>query len=85
MSDKPNGFGKGHCDVCGRSWTWGCGHSGSQEYAARKHRGTKKHERRECKCFGHDHCDPQKCKLAGIKIRGYFPYYQHTDPPAKTG
>jgi len=79
MSDKPNGSGKGHCDVCGREYTWGCGHSGSQEYAARKHNGTRAHANRKCKCFGHDHCDPKTCKLAGVRIPGYVPFYQHTE------
>ena len=59
MSAKPHGLGAGRCDVCGRVYTWGCGHSGSQESAYRKHYATKKHARRECECYGHDHCDPK--------------------------
>lgn len=81
MSDKPGGSGKGYCDVCGRAYTWGCGHSGSQEAASRKHDASAKHKRRECKCYGHDYCDPKKCKLAGITIPGYLPFHQHTPKP----
>ena len=79
MSGKAHGAGAGHCDVCFRVYRFGCGHSGSQEYAARKHRATKKHAKRQCECFGHDNCHPSMCKLAGIKTPGYLPYYQHTE------
>lgn len=78
MSDKPGGAGKGRCDVCFRVYTWGCGHSGSQERDARRHNQTKKHADRECECYGHDHCDKATCDLAGIHISGYMPFYQHT-------
>lgn len=81
MSTKANGSGAGVCDVCQRSYLWGCGHTGSQEYAARKHYATQKHKNRKCKCYGHNHCAPEKCKLAGIKIAGYLPFYQHTPRP----
>jgi hypothetical protein len=84
MSDKENGFGAGHCDVCGRAYSWGCGHSGSQEWSYRKHRATSKHKERRCRCYGHDHCDPKTCKLAGIQISGYFPFHQHTEPQKET-
>ena len=83
-SDKPEGFGVGRCDVCGRVNTWGCGHSGSQESAARKHRTSRTHKERRCECYGHDHCDPRKCKLAGIHISGYAPFHQHTEPKEST-
>lgn len=83
MSGKQNGSGPKHCDVCSRVYTWGCGHSGSQEFAARKHNATRKHAERRCRCFGHDHCDPKTCKLAGIQISGYVPFYQHTEPKAE--
>lgn len=79
MSDKPQGSGPKHCDACGRLYSWGCGHSKKQERDARCHRATKAHAERRCKCFGHDHCDPKKCKLAGIRIPGYLPFYQHTE------
>jgi hypothetical protein len=82
MSTKPNGAGAGHCDVCFRAYTWGCGHSGSQEHEYRRHRATKAHAERRCKCYGHDHCDPKACKLAGIRISGYLPFYQHTEKAA---
>ena len=82
MSDKPGGAGAGHGDVWGRSYTWGCGHSGSQESAHRKHFATRTHAERKCACFGHDYCDPKKCKLAGRHISGYIPSYQHTEAPA---
>ena len=81
MSDKPNGFGAEHCDVCGGTRSWGCGHSGAQEAEARRHRRTKTHERRECMCFGHDHCDPRVCKMAGQTTSGYMPNDQHTPEP----
>ena len=79
MTDKLNGSGKHNCDVCGRAYTWGCGHSGSQEYASRKHRATRRHKERRCACFGHDHCDPKSCKLAQTQTPGYAPFYQHTE------
>lgn len=79
MSDKPNGFGKGACDVCARDYTWGCGHSGSQESRFRRHRGTRKHAERRCMCYGHDNCSPSSCALAGRQIPGYVPFYQHSE------
>jgi hypothetical protein len=79
MSDKPFGSGAHHCDACGRRYTWGCGHSRSAERDARRHNATKKHARRECMCFGHDHCDPKTCSNAGKHIVGYAPFYQHTE------
>ena len=81
MSSKQNGLGPGVCDVCGRAYTWGCGHSGSQESEFRRHYATKLHADRKCKCFGHDHCDPTTCKLAGSHTPGYMPFYQHTEKP----
>jgi len=80
MSTKPGGVGKGLCDVCQRSYTWGCGHSRSQESRARRHYATAKHANRECRCYGHDHCDPNKCGLAGKRVPGYVPFHQHTKP-----
>jgi len=85
MSDKPNGSGKGYCDVCHREYRWGCGHSGSQESAARRHIGTQRHKDRQCECFGHDYCDPRRCKLAGIQQPGYAPFHQHTPDPRSLG
>jgi hypothetical protein len=82
MSNKPNGAGAHTCDVCFRAYTWGCGHSGSQEHDARRHRGTKAHAEKRCRCYGHDHCDPKTCPLAGIRIVGYVPFYQHTPDPS---
>jgi hypothetical protein len=82
MSAKPHGEGATYCDACGRRYTWGCGHSGSQERDARRHFATKKHAERRCKCFGHDHCDPKTCKLAGTRTPGYMPFHQHTEKPA---
>jgi len=81
VSTKVHGLGAGHCDVCGRSYTWGCGHSGSQERDFRRHYATGKHKRRECECYGHDHCDPAVCNLAGTQIVGYVPFHQHTEDP----
>lgn len=81
MSTKPGGVGAGHCDACGRAYTWGCGHSASQEAASRKHDTTQKHKERRCACYGHDYCDPKKCSLAGITISGYMPFEQHTPNP----
>jgi hypothetical protein len=78
MSAKPHGAGAGHCDACGRAYIWGCGHSGSQESRARRHNATRKHQARECECFGHDYCDPTSCALAHIRIAGYTPFEQHT-------
>lgn len=80
MSAKPGGQGANHCDVCGRVYTWGCGHSGAQESRARRHLATRKHKNRECECYGHNYCDASKCKLAGKRIPGYVPFFQHTDP-----
>lgn len=80
MSDKPSGAGKNQCDVCFRSYTWGCGHSGSQEGKARRHRETLAHTQRRCMCFGHDVCDPKTCKLHGKTTPGYLPFYQHMGP-----
>lgn len=79
MSSKPNGAGLEHCDVCVRKYTWWCGHSGSQESKARRHYGTRAHAERRCKCFGHDRCDPKTCKLAGVRVPCYVPFYQHTE------
>jgi hypothetical protein len=81
MSDKLGGSGKEYCDVCGRKYTWGCGHSSSQEAKSRAHDLTEKHIRKECKCYGHDYCDPKKCKLAGVMVLGYVPFKQHTPKP----
>jgi hypothetical protein len=79
---KEDADGKRYCEVCQRDATWGCGHTGSQERDARRHEATKKHAAKECACYGHDHCDPKTCKLAGIRIPGYLPYYQHTEAKA---
>jgi len=79
VSAKPYGLGAGYCDACGRARSWGCGHSGSQESRARRHRATRKHQARECACYGHDHCDPLTCKLAQKRIPGYVPFHQHTE------
>jgi hypothetical protein len=84
MSDKANGLGAGVCDVCGRRYSWGCGHSGSQERDARRHYATAKHAARECRCYGHDHCSPAACDLAGLRIPGYLPFYQHTEAPVNS-
>lgn len=81
MSTKVGGAGIGRCDACQRPYSWGCGHSGSQEWDARRHNMTKLHADRRCKCFGHDHCNPSTCKLAGVRVLGYFPFYQHTVLP----
>ena len=81
MSAKPGGQGANHCDVCGRIYTWGCGHSGAQESRARRHLATRKHKNRECECYGHNHCNPAVCKLAGKRIPGYVPFHQHTEAP----
>ncbi|MHB8387672.1 MAG: hypothetical protein ACYDDA_13730 [Acidiferrobacteraceae bacterium] len=83
MSTKPNGLGAKLCDVCGRLYTWGCGHSGSQESDSRRHYATAKHKARECMCYGHDHCDPKTCPLAGKRTPCYVPFYQHTPEPEK--
>lgn len=42
---------EGFCPACGRSETWGCGHSSSQRRAGAKHMTTKKHIERTCECF----------------------------------
>jgi hypothetical protein len=81
MSGKTGGAGAGYCDVCERRYSWGCGHSGSQESAARKHNQTRAHAERRCMCYGHDHCDPKMCKLAGKQTPGYLPFHQHTPDP----
>lgn len=81
MSTKLGGCGLHRCDACGRGYMWGCGHSDAQERNARRHNRTHKHAERRCRCFGHDHCDPKTCKLAGIQIPGYAPFYQHTGDP----
>lgn len=82
MSTKPGGAGAHHCDCCGRSATWGCGHSFSQERDARRHNLTKKHAERRCMCYGHDHCDRKTCELAGKRTVGYMPFHQHTPNPS---
>jgi len=78
MSDKVGGAGKGYCDVCFRRYTWGCGHSASQERDFRRHCLTAKHKERRCMCFGHDHCNPDTCNLAQQRTPGYIPFTQHT-------
>lgn len=40
-----------YCDVCGHRDSWGCGHTGTQRSAARRHRQTVKHYRGKCDCF----------------------------------
>jgi hypothetical protein len=79
MSAFLGGAGSGYCDVCERRYAWGCGHSNSQERDARRHNLTKKHLDRKCMCYGHDHCDPKTCKLAGKRRTGYVPFHQHTE------
>lgn len=37
-----------HCDVCGRRNTWGCGHTGRQRWAARRHNATAAHREERC-------------------------------------
>lgn len=39
-----------YCDVCGRRDSWGCGHSGSARWAARRHKATRKHRIGACEC-----------------------------------
>jgi hypothetical protein len=80
MSDKPHGLGPTLCDVCERRYTWGCGHTGSQEADARRHYATRAHQERRCWHFGHDYCDPKTCKLAGTHVPGYAPFHMHTEP-----
>lgn len=51
MSADPWGaYGRELCDVCGRRNSWGCGHSGSQRSAARRHKATRKHRIGACNC-----------------------------------
>lgn len=76
MSDRKFGAGKRHCDVCGHSYTWGCGHSRSQERDARRHRSTQRHTRGECDCFDHSKCGDE-CPMAGPPRPGYAPFVSH--------
>jgi hypothetical protein len=46
----PLGYCDGRCDVCGRCNAWGCGHSGAQRWAARRHAATAVHRDGRCAC-----------------------------------
>lgn len=73
------------CPVCGRRDSWGCGHTGSQRSAARRHNATKRHRSGACEHYDHADCDPADCRLAGnvdrdgnrIHPPGYVPMLSH--------
>lgn len=51
MSAGKGGAGVGLCDVCGRRYSWGCGHTPSDEAKARRHNLSTDHLLGDCDCF----------------------------------
>lgn len=66
------------CDVCYKKWSWGCGHTGTQERDARRHAVTKKHLEGRCWHYNHRKC-PKTCRLHGTSTPGYIAFHDHGD------
>lgn len=71
---------EGYCDVCGRRNSWGCGHTGAQRYAARRHNNSKAHREGRCWHFDHSRCG-DSCQKARDEqpTSGWVPMVHHED------
>ncbi len=69
-----------YCEVCGRSNTYGCGHTGSQRAKARRHNASRAHREGRCWHYDHSRCGPECQKAINKQPRaGWVPLIHHRD------